>query len=311
MTSTESPCNIAPAIKAKAAELGFDACGFAHAAPVSTEAAKVFCTWLDEGKNDCMAWAENYRELRLDPTKLVPGAKTVISLAVNYLPQRLQPADVPQVARYAYGDDYHEVVRDMARQLAQFIKENTGHDSRICVDSAPILERYWAVQAGIGFIGLNTQLILPGRGSQFFLCELVTTLDLPADEPCTLTCGNCHACEKACPGGALSNGVLDAARCLSCQTIENHAEQLPEWVADAIGNRLYGCDECQKCCPHNRRATPTQNPAFQPRDAVKNISLASIDAMTQEQFSAAFRHSPIKRTKLQGLQRNAHLLKND
>ncbi|UKI42995.1 MAG: DUF1730 domain-containing protein [Porphyromonadaceae bacterium] len=227
----KSQCRIGDDIKAEALRLGFDAVGFAHAAPVSHEAAKAFTQWIAEGKHDCMQWTTNYTDLRLDPTRLVEGAQTVISLAVNYLPQQIQEADAPQVARYAYGSDYHEVVRDMARQLAAYIKERTGHESRVCVDSAPILERYWAQQAGLGFIGLNTLLIIPQRGSFFFLCELVTTLPLTPDAPCTLTCGDCHACERRCPGGALSGGVLDALPCcLSCQTIENRSEQLPEWV---------------------------------------------------------------------------------
>ena len=175
----KSQCRIGDDIKAEALRLGFDAVGFAHAAPVSHEAAKAFTQWIAEGKHDCMQWATNYTDLRLDPTRLVEGAQTVISLAVNYLPRQIQEADAPQVARYAYGSDYHEVVRDMARQLAAYIKECTGHESRVCVDSAPILERYWAQQAGLGFIGLNTLLIIPQRGSFFFLCELVTTLPHP------------------------------------------------------------------------------------------------------------------------------------
>ncbi|MDO4511408.1 MAG: tRNA epoxyqueuosine(34) reductase QueG [Bacteroidales bacterium] len=309
MNSPTSQCRIGDAIKAEALRLGFDAVGFAQAAPVSAQAAQAFTRWIATGKHDCMQWATNHTDLRLDPTLLVPGARSVISLAVNYLPPRLQPAHAPQVARYAYGDDYHEVLRDMGRQLAAFIKEHTGHDSRICVDSAPILERYWAQQAGLGFTGLNTLLIIPGRGSHFFLCELVTTLALEPDAPCTLTCGDCHACERHCPGGALSGGTLDAARCLSCQTIENRAAQLPEWVASAIGGRLYGCDECQRCCPHNAQAQPTTHPAFQGRESILHLTLPQVLEMTQEQFSTTFRHSPIKRAKLTGLHRNAQLLK--
>lgn len=306
----KSQCRIGDDIKVEALRLGFDVVGFAHAAPVSHEAAKAFTQWIAEGKHDCMQWATNYTDLRLDPTRLVEGAQTVISLAVNYLPRQIQEADAPQVARYAYGTDYHEVVRDMARQLAAYIKERTGHDSRVCVDSAPILERYWAQQAGLGFIGLNTLLIIPGRGSFFFLCELVTTLPLTPDAPCTLTCGDCHACERRCPGGALSGGVLDAARCLSCQTIENRSEQLPEWVNEKIGNHLYGCDECQIACPHNRHATPTAHPEFQAREGVLHLTTQQVLSMTQEQFSATFRHSPIKRAKLAGLRRNAQALTN-
>lgn len=308
MSSQKSPCRISEAIKAEAARLGFDAVGFAMAAPVDEAAARAFTLWIAEGKHDCMGWAANHTDLRLDPTRLVEGAQTVISLAVNYLPAQLQRADAPQVARYAYGDDYHEVVRGMGRQLADYIKEQTGHDSRVCVDSAPVLERYWAQRAGLGFTGLNTLLIIPGKGSFFFLCELVTTLRLPPDAPCTLSCGECRACERSCPGGALHGGTLDAARCLSCQTIENRSERLPEWVREKMGNRLYGCDECQLCCPHNQGAQPTGRQEFQARDAILRLTRQQVADMTQEQFSTIFRHSAIKRAKLAGLKRNAALL---
>ncbi len=305
-----SPCSdIAQRIKDLAKQQGFDACGFAKAAPVDESAKETFVKWLADGKNDCMQWAGNYPELRFNPQLLFAGAKTVISLAMNYLPSQLLPANAPQFARYAYGKDYHEIVRDKAREIAKFIKEETGEESRVCVDSAPVMERYWARMAGIGFIGLNTLLIIPNKGSYFFLSEIITTLDLPADEPCTLTCGSCRACERHCPGGALSGGTLDARRCLSCQTIENHSEQLPEWANKAIGQHVYGCDECQLCCPHNRGAKPTTITEFQPSDEFLNLTAEEILTMDREQFNKTFRHSPVKRTKLAGLQRNVRLLK--
>jgi hypothetical protein len=299
------------AIKSLALELGFEACGFAEARPVDKAAAQAYVRWLDDGKNDCMAWAGNYLDLRFNPQLLFPGAKTVISLAMNYLPQRLLPSNAPQFARYAYGKDYHEIVRDKARDIAAFILEHTGHQCRVCVDSAPMLERYWAQQAGLGFVGLNGMLIIPRRGSFFFLCEILTTLALPPDEPCKLNCGSCRECERRCPGGALHDGVLDARRCLSCQTIENHDETLPQPVKQAMGNHIYGCDECQLCCPHNRHAQATSIAEFQPSDDFLNLTIDKILAMNRDEFNRVFRHSPVKRAKLTGVQRNAAIMKQN
>ena len=303
----ESLCNIAQAIKAEALRIGFDAVGMAQAAPVAPSVAEAYEQWIAQGMHHCMQWAANHTPLRLDPTQLVPGARTVISLAVNYLPEQLPPEVASAVSRYAVGTDYHEVLCDMGNRLADFILRLTGHTSRVCVDSAPILERYWAQQAGLGFRGRNTLLIIPGKGSFFFLCELVTTLALPPDVPCTLSCGDCGACERHCPGGALQGGVLNAEKCLSCQTIENRDAQLPQWVAERIGNRLFGCDECQRCCPHNQCAAPSTHPEFQARPDVVTLTPEQVLAMDQAQFSATFRHSPVKRAKLAGLQRNARL----
>lgn len=306
-----SPCSdMAQGIKALARDLGFDACGFAQAGPVGKEVVYAYEQWLAQGKNACMQWAGNYLDLRFDPQQLFPGTKTVICLAMNYLPGKLLPHDAPQFARYAYGRDYHEIVRDKARAIAQFILDSTGCNCRVCVDSAPMLERYWAQRAGLGFMGLNKMLIIPHRGSYFFLSEILTTLELPADEPCTLTCGSCRACEEHCPAGALHDGVLDARRCLSCQTIENHDESLPAGVQDAMGNHIYGCDECQLCCPHNRWAVPSRIEEFQPSEEFLNLTLEHIQSMTRDEFNRIFRHSPVKRAKLAGLQRNAIHLQN-
>lgn len=296
-------------MKQQARLLGFDACGYAQAGPVSAQAAARYSQWLAQGKNGCMDWAARYRDLRCDPTLLLPGAKTVISLAMNYYPRRFKPAGTPQLAYYAYGRDYHEVVRDRARQLARCIEQLTGCTSRVCVDSAPVLERYWAQRAGIGYTGLNGLVIVPGRGSYFFLCEVLTTLELPPDAPCTLTCQGCHACERNCPGGALKGGEVDARRCISCLTIEYRGPELPQWLGQAMGDRVYGCDACQQCCPHNREATATTVPEFQPSDALLALTLDDIESMDQAQFSRLFSHSAVKRTKLAGLQRNAAFIK--
>lgn len=293
------------AIKQRALQLGFDACGMAAAEPVSADAVARYDRWIAEGGNDCMDYAERYQDVRSDVALLLPGAKTVISLAINYFPSEFQRTDVPQIAYYAYGNDYHEVVRQKLTALAAFIEETTGAATRICVDTAPIREKYWAQKAGIGFVGRNNLLIIPQRGSYFFLGEIVTTLELPPDKPCAIECGACQRCVEACPGGALSadGSAVDARRCLSCQLIERRGD-LPDWVAQAQGNRLYGCDECQRACPHNAHAKPTREPQFAPRQEILNLTADDIAQMDQSQFSRIFAHSAIKRAKLAGLQRN-------
>ena len=223
--------DISTMIKSQALSLGFDACGFAAATPVDEEAVARYDRWIELGHNGCMAWAAGHRDLRRDPSMLLEGAQTVISLALNYYPARFQPSEAMRVAYYAYGRDYHEVLREKLTELAHFIEEITHCTTRPCVDSAPIRERYWAQRAGIGFIGRNNCLILPGKGSYFFLGEIVTTAQLPPDEPCRMTCGDCGRCIEACPSGALKgNGAADCNRCLSCLLIENHTDELPEWM---------------------------------------------------------------------------------
>ena len=257
-----------------------------------------------------MDWAARYLDVRDNPQLLLEGARSVIMVAMNYYPARFQNPDAPQFAYYAYGRDYHEVMRDRLHQLSAYIKEIAGDGvaTRCCVDTAPLRERYWAVQAGIGFTGRNNTLIIPGKGSFFFLGGIVTTLDLHPDEPCRLTCGDCKACERACPGGALKDGMpVDASRCLSCLTIE-HRGPLPQWVVVALGNRVYGCDECQRVCPHNSNATPCTAPEFQPSPEFLNLTAEQILGMDQQEFSRVFSHSAVKRAKLDGLQRNAESL---
>lgn len=304
----QSSNNCKESIRSKALELGFTACGFAKAEPVDAVAQKRYEDWIDEGHNDCMDYATRYCDVRNNPTLLLEGAKTVISVAMNYYPRTFQDSDAPQFAYYAYGSDYHDVVKLRLFALAEYIKISTSEDSRVCVDSAPIREKYWAQRAGIGFVGRNNMLIVPGKGSYFFLGEIVTTLDLNPDEPCTLTCGDCRLCEKVCPGGALKGGkAVDASRCLSCQLIEQRGS-MPEWVRNKIGNRIYGCDECQKCCPHNQNPVPTDIEEFAIREKIRHITEAEIDAMTDDDFRSIFRNSAVKRIKLATLKRNLSYL---
>lgn len=295
-------------IKSQAASLGFDACGFAAATPVDDEAVARYDRWIELGHNGCMKWAAGHRDLRRDPSLLLEGAQTVISLALNYYPTRFQPADAMRVAYYAYGRDYHEVLREKLTQLARFIELTTHCATRPCVDSAPIRERYWAQRAGIGFIGRNNCLIIPGKGSYFFLGEIVTTARLMPDEPCTMTCGDCGKCIEACPSGALhGDGAADASRCLSCLLIENHDEQLPDWVNKVAGSRVVGCDECQLCCPHNAHAVATTVEDFAPTDAVMSLTRDRIGQMTAGEFKRTFAHSAISRLHHKTLRRNADL----
>ena len=300
--------DISKQIKSQALSLGFDACGFAAATPVDDEAVARYDHWIELGHNGCMAWAAGHRELRRDPSMLLEGAQTVISLALNYYPARFQPEGSLRVAYYAYGRDYHEVLREKLVKLAHFIEEITHCPTRPCVDSAPIRERYWAQRAGVGFIGRNNCLIIPGKGSYFFLGEIVTTALLPPDEPCLMTCGDCGRCIEACPSGALNvEGAADASRCLSCLLIENHNEELPDWVPTVAGNRVVGCDECQLCCPHNSHAEATTIEDFALTETVENLTRDRVNQMTAGEFKRTFAHSAISRLRHKTLVRNARL----
>ena len=299
-------------IKSQALSLGFDACGFAAATPVDEEAVARYDRWIELGHNGCMAWAAGHRDLRRDPSMLLEGAQTVISLALIYYPARFQPSEAMRVAYYAYGRDYHEVLREKLTELAHFIEEITHCTTRPCVDSAPIRERYWAQRAGIGFIGRNNCLILPGKGSYFFLGEIVTTAQLPPDEPCRMTCGDCGRCIEACPSGALKgNGAADCNRCLSCLLIENHTDELPEWMNEVAGDRVVGCDECQLCCPHNASAESTTIEDFALSEAVEHLTRDSINQMTSGEFKRTFAHSAISRLRPKTLRRNARLKRKE
>lgn len=288
-------------VKAALSEVGVFKSGIAVAEPVDEAVAATYDEWLSDHRHASMGYLEKYSEIRRDVSLLLPGARSVVSCAFNYYPGKL--ADSPlQWASYALGDDYHDVVRSRLTRVADEITRLTGAECRVCVDTAPIFERYWAVRSGVGFVGLNRQLIVPGAGSHFFLGEIVTTLALDADEPCGLSCGGCRRCLSACPGGALTDGGIDANRCLSYLTIE-HRGDFPEGTR--TGRHVYGCDVCQDVCPHNQNAPVTDIEEFRPRPAILALDAAAISAMSQEEFSTLFRRSAIKRTKLAGLLRNA------
>lgn len=278
--------------------------GIAAAEPVDEAAAALYLDWIAAGKHGEMGYLDRYHDVRRDPRLLLDGAvaRSVIVAAFNYY----HPATsrLP-IARYARALDYHEVVRDRLRAVAEAITAETGALCRVTVDTAPLRERYMAVKAGLGFVGLNNLLIIPGAGSYFFLGEIITDLELPPSQPCTMLCGDCGRCVERCPGRALDGrGGIDARRCLSYLTIEYRGETMP---VDSLPV-LYGCDACQLACPHNAAPPVTEIPEFQPSEALLSLTRDDIAGMTQQDFSRIFRHSAVKRTKLSGLLRNLRYL---
>lgn len=298
-------------IKEKAKKTGFDACGIAQVATADTEAL-FFDRWLKEGNHAGMAYMENHREIRLNPAGLVEGAKTVISVALNYYPEQKLPPEAPHIAYYAYGKDYHFVIKEMLNELWSAVTGQTDTGTaRFFTDSAPILERYWAWKAGLGWIGKNTNLIIPGKGSFFFLGEIVTSLEADHyDMPQKDRCGSCSRCLEACPTEALEGPRhLNARKCLSYLTIENRGE-IPAEQAACLGNRLYGCDTCQEVCPWNRFARPTRIEAFRPAPALLSLRKEDLKGFSREEYNRIFAKSAVKRAKYEGLIRNIHNLKD-
>ncbi|MEG1543451.1 MAG: tRNA epoxyqueuosine(34) reductase QueG [Tannerellaceae bacterium] len=309
--------NLSTRIKQEAIRLGFAACGIAEASVADSEVA-TFDRWIADGCHAGMRYMENYRDIRLNPAGLVEDARSVISVALNYYPETPQAPDAPQIARYAYGKDYHLVVKDKLRALWQFIEQisdegctehSTIPTARLFTDSAPILERYWAWKAGLGWIGKNTHLIIPGKGSYFFLGEIITTLQLSYDTPQTNRCGRCTRCLEVCPTGALEHAYrLNANKCLSYLTIECR-DMIPEAQAAQLGNRLYGCDTCQEACPWNRFAQPTAVEAFRPHPELLSLTKEHLQMLTREEYNRIFAESAVKRTRYEGLMRTINQLK--
>lgn len=292
-------------IKNEASRIGFDACGFAEAAEVSEEAKKRFQNWLAAGYCAEMEYMRRYGDIRCNPRLLVEGARSVIAVALNYFPAEKQPVSHPQFAYYAYGEDYHSVMkRKLAELFSYILRIAPDTQGRYFVDTAPIMEKYWAQQAGIGFIGRNTQLIIPRKGSYFFLGIIVSTLALPPDVPQQNRCGNCRKCIDACPTGALSvSAGLNANKCLSYQTIENRSE-LPQSTISNMGNRVYGCDTCQQACPYNRFAVPSTVSEFRPHPEFLRLDYERIQTLSPDEYRILFKNSAVKRAKYEGLKRN-------
>lgn len=297
-------------IQARAHKLGFELVGIIPAAQSETIAR--YQQWIKNGYAGKMGYLEKHLPLKTDVRQLLSEAKSVISLAMNYYtldpPKELaeDPARA-QISRYAWGDDYHDIIRQRLSELVDFIKQTaeTELQTRICVDTAPIIEREYAQKAGIGWIGKNTNLIHWRSGSWYFLAEVLVSIALESETP-TLrgSCGTCTRCIEACPTDAIVEpNLLDSRLCISYLTIELK-DSIPKTLRPKIGNLIYGCDICQEVCPWNSKAVPTDDPAFQPRDGNFVPTLLSLIGMTQQEFSRRFKGSPIKRTKRRGFLRN-------
>ena len=296
-------------IKAEALRLGFDACGIAKAEPIRQEVAEEFREWLRQGHHASMQYMENHLEKRLNPQLLMEGVRSIVCVALNYKPSAQQNQEGYQLAAYALGRDYHDIVKEKLHQLAAYIigqweDEEQPVSYRAFTDSAPVMERYWAMQAGIGWIGRHHQLIIPKSGSMFFLGELFLNIPLAYDHPATSHCGNCTRCIEACPTGALTaEGPFRAERCLSYLTIENR-EEIPPEMKDKMGSTIYGCDRCQQACPWNTMGAPTREPALQPKEELMTMTREQWQHLSEEDYRRLFKGSAVKRAKYSGLMRN-------
>ncbi|HVI48385.1 MAG TPA: tRNA epoxyqueuosine(34) reductase QueG [Chitinophaga sp.] len=297
-------------IKQLSRELGFDYCGIAKAVQLEDDARRLE-TWLSKGMHGTMQYMENHFDKRIDPRKLVDGARSVITLLFNYFPEKQQQPDMPKVAKYAYGHDYHEVIRARLKTMLQRMQEQIGEvQGRGFVDSAPVLERSWAQRSGLGWIGKNGNIIHKGAGSFFFIATLITDLELEYDGPVGDYCGSCTRCLDACPTGALvAPGVVDGSRCISYFTIELKDMLIPDKMKGQFDNWMFGCDTCQDVCPWNRFAKAHQEPEFTPIPAILNFNTQDWEDLTEEAFKNIFRHSPMKRSKYAGIRRNLEFLK--
>lgn len=294
-------------VKEIAQSLGFDECGIAIAERLDEDARRLE-KWLNKGFHGGMNYMENHFDMRIDPTLLVPGAKSVITLLFNYFPSKVQDADLPQIAKYAYGEDYHLVIRERLKEFLYRLRNEIGEiDGRGFVDSAPVLERAWAVKTGLGWVGKNGNLINKQKGSFFFIATLITDLNLIPDLPYAKDfCGTCTKCIDACPTDAiLPNKEIQANQCISYFTIELKEHLLPHEFEGRSDNWIFGCDICQDVCPWNRFSQPHKEQAFVPIGEVMHFSIQNWLNLDKEKFNTIFKHSPIKRTKWEGIQRNA------
>lgn len=297
-------------IKQKAKELGFSFCGISKAAFLEEEAPHLE-KWLSNNMHGNMHYMENHFEKRLDPTKLVEGSKSVISLLYNYYPAKEQQIDTYKISKYAYGEDYHFVIKDKLTTFLQALITEIGTiEARVFTDSAPVLERAWAKKSGLGWIGKNTMLINKKQGSFFFLAEIILDVALDYDNPIKDYCGSCTACIDACPTNAiLPNNIIDGSKCISYFTIELKDEILPNEHAKNFNDWIFGCDICQDVCPWNRFAKPHQEPLFNPHEKLINYTKKEWTEITQDIFNEIFKKSAVKRTKFAGLKRNILSLK--
>ncbi|WP_173851018.1 tRNA epoxyqueuosine(34) reductase QueG [Flavobacterium sp. 28A] len=296
-------------IKSEAKRLGFLSCGISNAGFLEEEAPRLE-NWLNNNHNGQMSYMENHFDKRLDPTLLVDDAKSVVSLLLNYYPADLQSSDSYKISKYAYGKDYHFVIKEKLKELLFSIQENIGDVSgRAFVDSAPVLDKAWAAKSGLGWIGKNSNLITQKVGSFYFIAELILDLNLDYDNATTDHCGSCTACIDACPTQAIAEPyVVDGSKCISYYTIELK-ENIPFEMKGKFDDWAFGCDVCQDVCPWNRFSKSHNEPLFNPNPELLSMSKKDWEEITEETFRVVFKDSPIKRTKFKGLMRNIDFLK--
>ncbi len=298
-------------IRSKAHELGFEFVGIAKAEKMDQESKRLE-DWLNANYNGSMDFMAQHFELRTDPTKLVPGAKSVISLMYNYHTTPIEGEDSYKIATYAYGRDYHKVVKKKLNRLISYIREEIGEiHGRAFVDSAPILERDWAKRSGLGWVGKNSLIINPKAGSYYFLSEIILDLELAIDHPMKDHCGSCTKCIDACPTDAISpeGYIVDGSRCISYLTIE-HKEEIPKEFSGLLEDWIFGCDICQEVCPWNRFSKNHDESDFNPHPELADMSKQDWEEITQEVFDTLFFATPVKRAQYQGLLKNIRALKN-
>ena len=297
-------------IKDHAKRLGFLSCGISNAGFLEDEAPRLE-QWLRQGHHGSMSYMERNFDKRLDPTKLVPGAKSVVSLLYNYFPKESQlDKSAPKISKYAYGKDYHTVIKDKLFELMHLLQEEVGEiHGRVFVDSAPVLDKAWAAKAGLGWIGKHTNLISKQAGSFYFIAELIMDLSLEQDAPVTDHCGSCTACIDACPTQAIvAPYQVDGSKCISYFTVEIK-EAIPQEVKGQFDNWAFGCDVCQDVCPWNRFSTPHQEPQFDPSPELLQMSKGDWHEITEAVFDRLFAESAVQRTQFSGLKRNLDFLR--
>ncbi|SDH38622.1 tRNA epoxyqueuosine(34) reductase QueG [Myroides phaeus] len=304
----ENKSKHAALIKAEALRLGFMSCGISKADFLEVEAPRLE-RWLNKQMHGQMSYMENHFDKRLDPRLLVEGAKSVVSLTLNYYPEETQIEDSYKISKYAYGEDYHYVIKDKLKELLYFIQSEIGDvDGRVFVDSAPVLDKAWAAKSGLGWVGKNNNLINRKNGSFFFIAELIIDLDLETDGPTTDHCGTCTKCIDACPTGAIESPyIVNGSKCISYLTIELR-DDIPTEFANKLDDWMFGCDVCQDICPWNRFAKPHNEPRFIPNNELMRLEKREWRELTKETFSEIFKKSAIKRTKYDGLLRNMKFL---
>lgn len=296
-------------IKQEAKRLGFLSCGVSKAEFLEQEAPRLE-KWLSQNFHGEMKYMENHFDKRLNPKLLVDDAKSVVSLLLNYYPNEMQNPESYKISKYAYGNDYHFVIKEKLKELLYFIQNEIGEvNGRVFVDSAPVLDKAWAAKSGLGWIGKNANLITQKTGSFYFIAELIIDLDLEYDSPTTDHCGTCTACIDACPTQAIvSPYVVDGSKCISYFTIELK-ENIPQAMKGKLDEWMFGCDVCQDVCPWNRFSTPNNEQLFSPNTELLSFSKKDWEEITIETFNKVFKNSAVKRTKYEGLKRNINFLK--